>query len=112
MPLDSILILPDELISNILKCTDYKTVIACRKVGICPVVFSPAAFLIEVHTSSVVPSPERDSRHQLGAPVHRGTSSDRDVRWHTRQGCGPRRATEPIADGAGCMEELRVVDRR
>jgi F-box domain len=43
MHLNSILILPDELISNILKCTDYKTVIACRRVGICPVVFSPAA---------------------------------------------------------------------
>ena len=35
MHLNSILILPAELIVNILKYTDYKTVIACRRVGLC-----------------------------------------------------------------------------
>jgi len=33
--LNGILVLPDELIANTLKYTDYKTVVACRRVGPC-----------------------------------------------------------------------------
>jgi hypothetical protein len=39
MPLNhpnGIFVLPDELIANTLKYTDYKTVVACRRVGPCP----------------------------------------------------------------------------
>jgi hypothetical protein len=33
MHVNNTLILPDEIITNILKYADYKTVIACRRVG-------------------------------------------------------------------------------
>ena len=108
MHLDSILILPAELIVDTLKYTDYKTVIACRRVGLCLFrVLLPVA----LSASLDMPPPQGDSGRLLCAPIYRRTGRSRDVRRRTRRR-GPRSAIAEIAGAAECVEVPLVVDGR
>lgn len=110
MHLNSILILPAELIVNILKYTDHKTVIACRSVGLSA---SSRVPLVRpaLSASLVVPPPQGHSGRLLRAPIHRRTGSSRDVRRRPER-FGPRGAVVEITGDAERVEAPRVVDRR
>lgn len=72
-----ILLLPDELIAYILEHTDFKAVVACRRVGL----RSPPSRAVHIELSPVMPPSQRHSGYLLRSSIYHRAVLCRDVRW-------------------------------
>jgi hypothetical protein len=105
MHVNNTLILPDEIITNILKYTDYKTVIACRRVSATS--FSCGVSCVKLSASLVMPPFQRGGGSLLGAPIYRRANRIRDVRRPTKRYSASGAVKEIVGD-ADRMEDLCV----